>query len=106
MSNDKPGMETVRRFIGDGEVQSQEAICYAIANEIWVHISALYEDSKKPVSKRMVAAGRNSHLTEMRGLKVALRLALGITRVPEESNVDAFLNRFQQERLNATGESE
>jgi hypothetical protein len=92
-------METISRFMEAGKDKSQSQICYDIASEIWIRINTLESDGKKPVSKRMGVKMRDRHLIEMKGLKIALRLALGITWMPDEMNVDAFLNAFQQERL-------
>jgi hypothetical protein len=100
----KPGMVTVSQFIEDGQEKSQATVCYDIANEIWIRINTLESDSKKPASKRMNKTMRDRYQVELTGLKTALRLALGLTYMHMEVNIDAFLNRFQQERLAASRE--
>lgn len=95
----KPGMETITRFIEDGKEKSQGEVCYDIANEMWIRITTLNNDAQKPQSKRMRKTDRDRHMFELGALKVALRLALGTPRMYGDSNIDAFLNAFQGERL-------
>lgn len=97
----KPGMVAISRFIEDGERLEQMEICYKIANEIWIRIATLEKDSRKAASRRFGKREVERQQIEMRGLKIALRFALGVPYSHGEVLIDSFLNQFQQERLAA-----
>lgn len=99
MSEVKPGTKAINRAMENGKVKSQVDICYDLASEIWMRINTLESDSKLPASRRMKKTERDRKLVEMSGIKLALRLALGVSYMPDYMNIDQFLNAFQQERL-------
>lgn len=101
---DRPGMATVLRHLERFEVPlSQATICYRMAQDIRAEINGLWATMNGQVSARPGKRERAHREARIDGMKQMLALALGMPRVGPSNRVDAFLEGFKVERLNAAG---
>lgn len=98
---DMSGMEMVRRYLDRTVSPTSEAACHRIAVELRAEINGLQASMNGTVSARPGKRIQAYKETRIEGMKWALALALGLPPAGYQEAVNAFLEDFRQERLDA-----
>ncbi len=96
------GTQTVRHGIAAlGRPLTQEQICYALMRDVRAEINGLWANDNGPVTYRMGKRDREARLAKIHAMRAALATAMGIP-LGQHEDIDALLEQFKRERLDAT----